>query len=117
MLQITQEKAQKLLDTKAAGFYAVWANPPIPHDEQIYVVQIGQDFYLTEKGEMELVPIGVDTILQKVAIEVKVNADNLGELLMNEVKKCKRLDDGLEVPVYATRSLEPRSEKDGSDHN
>lgn len=109
MKPITRQQAEYHLQTNRIGFYAIWANPPLLSEEQIYVVQIGDDFYLTEVNELKLEFVGSSVIngVPKDNYLVEVYNIELGNLLQNVAQECPRINLGIDVPTYYS---EPSSE-------
>ena len=111
MRQISQTEANSLIEDGAAGFYAVWANPPVIHKQHIYVVQIGEAFHLTAPGELTIEDAGVVLLpngLPKQAHAVSVHNEQLAALLVEETKRAKQVSLGAGVPSYHTQSLKPQ---------
>ena len=58
MIQITEPVGKQLIARKEAGFWATYANPPIPHDTQI-VVHVGGRWFLAQvPADIQLIPKG-----------------------------------------------------------
>lgn len=110
MRQISRAEANSLREDGAAGFYAAWANPPVLHPANIYIVQIGEDFYLTATGELTIEEAGIVLLpngLPKQAHAVTFTNEALARMVIEETKKAKPIDLGAGVPSYHTDSLKP----------
>lgn len=111
MRQISRTEAKSLREDGVAGFYAAWANPPVLHPQNIYVVQIGESFYLTAPGELDISEAGLVTLpsgLLKQAHAVTVSNEELARMIIEDTKKGKPIDLGAGVPSYHTDSLKPQ---------
>lgn len=114
MRAISPEEARELIRTQKAGWYATYANPPIPHSESM-VVTVGGKNYLTTKDEFHIEEIGLveakgidgkPILKQAWVCVIEEDGDGggkeLAELLRDECKDKPLIDVGAGVQSYYT---------------
>lgn len=119
MKEISRVEAARIRRTGEAGFYAVWVNPVVVDSRQIYVVECGGRYYLTDPDELKieflcLTQVPVPNGKVKAVHNVLVNNEELGRMLTAEAQRLQQLqtvDFGLGVPAYHTDSLKPKEEE------
>lgn len=92
MREITAAEATELRSSGAAGWYAIYANPPEPHPKQ-HVVEVGQRFFLTDISEFKIEAGGIVHVPDlrvkfKQLHKVLVQSDELAALLLQESEKA-----------------------------
>jgi len=88
--EISKSEGNLILQSRQAGFYAVWSNPPFLHKDR-YVVQIGQRFWLLDVPFFDVKYIGVISLQNKKlkqAHEVFCDIPEISELIQQEMRKC-----------------------------
>lgn len=106
MIDITREEGERLVREKQAGWYAINANPPVPHPDQT-VIYLGERTILAGKDEFSL-KMGGTTVafgVPKIAWLVEC-ADEIGQLIMAESSEGIRLDQN----AFYTGSQHPPTE-------
>jgi len=107
--KIDRAEVNRLLQANEAGWYAIWANPPILHPIQM-VIEIGNDYYLAGKEDFEIESKGPVIIngLLKEAHQILCYNPELTALLLADAERGKKIDVGIDVPTYHTDKLKPR---------
>lgn len=104
MREIDKTEAKQLIESGNAGFYAIWANPPILHDTQ-YVIQSGHRCWLASSKELRIKEEGIVLVrgcpqmLHTVEMDLP---DEIGNILQAEMDGCQKIDLGFNIPTYKT---------------
>jgi hypothetical protein len=101
MQPISQFEAWKLIQEGNAGYYAITANPPIPHEHSMVVCSCGK-FYLATTEEIKVQQVGPTHIigldgkrLPKMVFKVEIDdGSELCKLLKKEAEAAKDIDIG-----------------------
>jgi hypothetical protein len=106
MRKIDQKEAQQLIQSKQAGWYAVWANPPLPHPNQM-VIEFSHNCYLVDKEFFEIEATDKVIIIggvPKQVFSVRSYDPELTILLKTEIERFKttRKTDVEVIPGYST---------------
>lgn len=103
MKRIERRVANRLVGTGAAGWYALDANPPIPHPTQT-VVTVGESHYLCTPDEITVTPTDKIVLINNVpkqTFAVTIKDDSaLARLLFAELATKPALEhaDGTGLP-------------------
>ena len=105
MKEITGQEARELIRDGKAGWYAVYANPPIVHDKQ-YVVTINFKHYLADIDEISVEEDGLLMfgMFGKVKSKwiVEVHNDELADMIRVDAERHPTMDVGADVPTFYT---------------
>lgn len=112
MREIPKAEAMGLIQSCQAGWWSLYANPPIPHATQ-HVVEVGERYFLLEGDEITIEPtnaiIEINGIPKQTHI-VKLNCDAILPLVVEESAKARKLGEAGDVPVIHTQNLEPKDQ-------
>lgn len=108
MRKIDSNEAKQLIQSKQAGWYAVWANPPILHPNQT-VVEFRDNCYLVGKDLFEIEPVGQIIMINgvpKQGFAICSYSPELTVLLKAEIERHKA--NAKTSPGYFTKDIDSK---------